>query len=155
VAIFQNPLWGFELTYPDGWVHKSYADTDGFAKNIDAFNQVGAVNELAAHLLVRGEWNGRREPIAAFWNQHITKLSVMLGAKKLGAAPFSMGGAMDLRLKFSCPNVGTAACGWEFWRGIRLFYILWFRIPKKSGPILSRKPRKSSPACDFWIALMI
>ncbi len=104
MAIFQNPLWGFELTYPDGWVHKSYADTDGFAKNIDAFNQVGAVNELAAHLLVRGEWNGRREPIAAFWNQHITKLSVMLGAKKLGAAPFSMGGANGFEAEIQLPK---------------------------------------------------
>ena len=104
MAIFQNLLWGIELTYPDEWVQQSHADTDGFAKTIEAFNRNGAVNEQAAYLLVRGEWNGRRKPIAPLWNQHITKLSIMLGAKRLGAAPFSIGGATGFEAEIQLPK---------------------------------------------------
>ncbi len=104
MATFQHPLWGFELTYPDGWTHQTNADADGFAKNAEAFDQAGAADEQAAHLLVRGEWNGRREPIAPLWNQHITKLSIMLGAKKLGASPFSMGGANGFEAEIQMPQ---------------------------------------------------
>jgi hypothetical protein len=104
MAIFQNPLWGFELTYPDDWVQRSHAGADGFAQNAEAFDQVGSVNEQAAHMLVRGEFNGYRKPIAPLWNQYITKMSIMLGAKKLGAAPFSMGGANGFEAEIQLPK---------------------------------------------------
>jgi len=104
VAVFQNPLWGFELTYPDDWAQQSYANTDGFAKDSRVFKQVGAVDELGAYLLARGEWNGWRKPIAPLWNQHITKLSIMLGAKKLGSAPFSIGGAQGFEAEIQLPK---------------------------------------------------
>ncbi len=103
MAIFQHLLWGFELTYPDGWAHQSNADADGFAKNALAF-ETDDTGELAAHLLVRGEWNGHREPIAPLWNQHITKLAIMLGAKKLGSAPFSMGAANGFEAEIQLPK---------------------------------------------------
>ena len=104
MAIFQNPLWGFELTYPDDWAQQTNADADGFAQNAEDFDQVGDVNEQAAHMLVRGEFNGKRSPIAPLWNQHITKLSIMLGAKKLGASPFSMGGANGFEAEIQLPK---------------------------------------------------
>jgi hypothetical protein len=104
MAIFQHPLWGFELTYPDDWAHQSNADADGFAKNAEVFDQANVANGQAAHMLVRGEWNGRREPIAPLWNQHITKLSIMLGAKKLGSSPFSMGGANGFEAEIQMPQ---------------------------------------------------
>jgi len=104
MAIFQNPLWGFELTYPDDWAQQTNADADGFAQNVEDFDQVGSVNEQAAHMLVRGEFNGKRSPIAPLWNQHITKLSIMLGAKKLGASPFSMGGANGFEAEIQLPK---------------------------------------------------
>ena len=104
MATFQNPLWGFELTYPDDWAQQTNADADGFAQNGEAFDQVGSVNEQAAHMLVRGEFNGKRSPIAPLWNQHIAKLSIMLGAKKLGASPFSMGGANGFEAEIQLPK---------------------------------------------------
>ncbi len=104
MAIFQHPLWGFELTYPGDWAHQRNADADGFAKSAKAFTQTQGNATQAAHMLVRGEWNGRREPIAPLWNQHITKLSIMLGAKKLGASPFSMGGANGFEAEIQLPR---------------------------------------------------
>ena len=104
MALFQNLLWGFELTYPDDWAQQTNADADGFAQNANAFDQVGDVNEQAAHMLVRGEFNGKRSPIAPLWNQHITKLSIMLGAKKLGASPFSMGGGNGFEAEIQLPK---------------------------------------------------
>ena len=64
MAVFLHPLWGFSLTYPDAWVHRTSADVDGFAQGAAAFDQAGAINHQAAHILVRGEFNGRSEPIA-------------------------------------------------------------------------------------------
>jgi len=104
MAIFQHPLWGFELTYPDDWAHQSNAGVDGFANNAEAFDRADVANGQAAHLLVRGEWNGRREPVAPLWNQHITKLSIMLGAKKLGSSLFSMGGANGFEAEIQMPR---------------------------------------------------
>ncbi|MBT7075206.1 MAG: hypothetical protein HN922_09900 [Anaerolineae bacterium] len=104
MATFQNPLWGFELAYPDNWAQKSNAGMDGFTQNAHDFDQAGAVNEQAAHMLVRGEFNGKRSPIAPLWNQHITKLSIMLGAKKLGGSPFSMGGANGFEAEIQLPK---------------------------------------------------
>ena len=139
MAIFQNPLWGFELTYPDEWIHKSHADTDGFAKNIEAFDHAGAVNEQAAHMLVRGEWNGRREPIAPLWNQHITKLSIMLGAKKLGASPFSMGGANGFEAEIQLPRRQNR----RLWAGIlaRDTVILHFMVSHPKEERTDFEPR--------------
>jgi len=104
MAIFQHPLWGFELTYPDSWTHQRNANADGFAQNGEVFDQAGDANEQAAHMLVRGEWNGRRVSIGPLWNQHITKLSIMLGAKKLGSSPFSMGGANGFEAEMQMPQ---------------------------------------------------
>ncbi len=104
MVIFQHKLWGFELSYPDGWAHQSNSDADGFARNAAAFEQNDHIYGGAAHMLVRGEWNGRRVPIAPLWNQHITKLSIMLGAKKLGSSPFSMGGANGFEAEIQMPQ---------------------------------------------------
>ncbi|MEA3336621.1 MAG: hypothetical protein U9R25_11970 [Chloroflexota bacterium] len=126
MAIFQHPLWGFELTYPDDWTHQSNVGADGFAKNAEAFGQTDVANGQAAHLLVRGEWNGRREPIAPLWNQHITKLSIMLGAKKLGSSPFSMGGANGFEAEIQMPQRQNR----RLWAGIlaREAVILHFMV---------------------------
>lgn len=104
MAVFQHLLWGFSLTYPDTWVHRTNADLDGFAETAAAFDQAGAIDHQAAHILVRGEFNGRNEPIAPLWNQHITKLSIMLGAKKLGSSPFSIGGANGFEVEIQLPK---------------------------------------------------
>jgi hypothetical protein len=104
VKTFQHPLWGFELTYPDSWVHASHEGIDGFAPDMTAFAAADFDSAQAAHLLVRGEWNGYREPIAPRWNQYITKLSIMLGAKRLGSAPFRIGDAAGFEAEIQMPR---------------------------------------------------
>ena len=101
---FQHPLWGFEFTYPSDWVHASHEDTDGFAPDAAAFAEADYASIQAAHLLVRGEWNGYREPITPRWNQYISKLAIMLGAKKLGSAAFHMGGASGFEAEIQMPR---------------------------------------------------
>ncbi|MBT3314730.1 MAG: hypothetical protein HN390_08950 [Anaerolineae bacterium] len=129
MAIFQNPLWGFELTYPDSWAQVSNLGADGFAQNVEAFDPVSDVNEQAAYMLVRGEFNGKREAIAPLWSQHISKLSIMLGAKKLGASPFSMGGANGFEAEIQLPKKTNR----RLWAGIlaRDTIILHFMVSHK------------------------
>jgi len=100
MAEFQNLLWGFSLTYPEGWARQSTAEADGLAPDPQAFSAA----EDQPHLFLRGEWNGRRQPIAPLWNQHVTQTAIMLGAKKLGASPFSMGGANGFEAEIQLPQ---------------------------------------------------
>ncbi len=139
MTTFQNPLWGFELTYPDDWAQETKDGADGFAQDVYAFDQAGAVNEQAAHMLLRGEFNGKHLPIAPLWNQHITKLSIMLGAKKLGGSPFSMGGANGFEAEIQLPKKTNR----RLWVGIlaRKTVILHFMVSHKKTERDSFEPQ--------------
>ena len=89
MTTFQHALWGYEIDLPSGWIHEAIQDSNAFATTPEALRP-DYQGENLGHLIIRGEWNWSRQPIAPLWNQHITKLSVMLGAKKLGAAPWTM-----------------------------------------------------------------
>ena len=149
MAIFQNPLWGFELSHPDAWVQKSTAEADGFAQKSEVFDQAGSANTQAAHMLVRGEFNGYRKPIAPLWNQYITKLSIMLGAKKLGASPFSMGGANGFEAEIQLPQKLNR----RLWAGIlaRETTILHFMVshPKEERDAFEPKATKIITSLRF------
>ncbi|MEA3351225.1 MAG: hypothetical protein U9Q82_11430 [Chloroflexota bacterium] len=110
---FQHKLWGYELSYPDNWTHKTIEDSDGFAANPEALTPNYAGPDLG-HLLVRGEWNGSRQPIETLWGQHVGKLAVMLGAKNIGAAPWQMGGASGFEVEIVLPKRSTK----RLWAGI-------------------------------------
>lgn len=103
MADFQNPLWGFALAYPDGWLQQSTAEADGLAADSQAFSAAEPALEQP-HILLRGEWNGHRQPLAPLWNQHLSKVAIMLGAKKLGASPFRMGGAIGFEAEIQLPK---------------------------------------------------
>jgi hypothetical protein len=103
MAEFQNSLWGFSLTYPDGWSQQSTAEADGLAADSQTFS-AAEPNLEQSHILLRGEWNGKRQPIAPLWNQHLSKVAIMLGAKKLGASPFRMGGAIGFEAEIQLPK---------------------------------------------------
>jgi len=103
MAEFQNPLWGFSLTYPEDWARRSTAAADGLAPDPQAFS-AAEPNLEQPHILLRGEWNGHRQPIAPLWNQHLSKVAIMLGAKKLGASPFRMGGAIGFEAEIQLPK---------------------------------------------------
>ncbi|MFH1632974.1 MAG: hypothetical protein ABIG63_03060 [Chloroflexota bacterium] len=113
MTIFQHKLWGYELTYPDEWTHKSIQDTEGFAAIPESLTPDYAGPTLG-HLLVRGEWNGARQPIELLWGQHVGKLAVMLGAKNVGAAPWQMGGASGFEVEIVLPKQNDK----RLWAGI-------------------------------------
>jgi hypothetical protein len=125
MAIFQHVLWGFELSYPDDWVHRSVLDVDSFAANIEAL-ATDSVEVEAGQLNVRGEWNWSRQPIAPLWNEHIGKLAGMIGAKQVGSAPWMMGGATGLEAEIVMPKKDNR----RIWTGIlmRDFRVLHFLV---------------------------
>lgn len=125
MTIFQHVLWGYELTYPDGWVHQAIQDADGFAAIAEALN-MDYSDQDAGMLLVRGEWNCARQPIEPFWNRHIAMLASMIGAKQVGSAPWRMGGATGLEAEIAMPKRDNR----RLWAGIlaRDFRILHFMV---------------------------
>ncbi|MFN2233844.1 MAG: hypothetical protein ACK2U1_06410 [Anaerolineales bacterium] len=111
--LYQQPLWGYELEFPQDWVHQTIQDTEGFARLPEAL-QPNYDGEKLGHLLIRGEWNWSRQPIEPLWNQHITKLSVMLGAKKLGSAPWALGDGRGFEAEILLPKKANK----RLWIGI-------------------------------------
>lgn len=113
MAVFQQVLWGYELTYPDGWVHQTLGDVEGFAPTRKALED-DYQGEQNGHLLVRAEWNGLMQDLQPLWNQHIGLTAGMLGAKNVGAAPWSMGGAQGLEAEIALPKSSNQ----RLWAGI-------------------------------------
>jgi len=100
---FYNPIWGYQLSYPDKWVHQTSGEVEAFAANHNALNKE-YFGDDAGHLATRCEFNHTGESIDPIWNEHISKLSVMMGAKNIGAAPFSMGGGKGYEAEIVMPK---------------------------------------------------
>lgn len=103
MTLFQDVLWGYELTYSDDWTHQTLGDVEGFATIPEAL-QSGYTGTKNGHLLVRAEWNGLMQALEPLWNQHIALTAGILGAKKVGAAPWTMGGAAGMEAEISLPK---------------------------------------------------
>jgi hypothetical protein len=113
---FQQPLWGYELDLPNDWVHQTLQEAEGFARHPEAL-QPNYEGKLLGHLLIRGEWNWRRQTLEPLWNQHVTKLSVMLGAKKLGTSPWILNAGRGFEAEIQLPKKTKK----RLWIGILAF----------------------------------
>ncbi len=102
-ATFQQKLWGYELTYPDDWTHRSMGEVEGFAARPEALDAVQDKPQ-SGHLLVRAEWNGIGHPIDALWEAHIAKVAGMVGAKNVGSAPWTLAGATGYEAEIVLPK---------------------------------------------------
>jgi hypothetical protein len=100
---FQHLLWGYELSYPDSWAHRSLPETEGFAASSEAF-ELDAQGPGSGHLLIRTDWNGAHQPVEQLWSQHIGQTAGMLLAKNVGAAPWHMGGATGYEAEIILPK---------------------------------------------------
>ena len=113
MTVFRHVLWGYELTYPDDWVHQTLEEVEGFAALVEAL-QPGYDGEKNGHLLVRAEWNGLMQELEPLWSRHMGLTAGMLGAKKVGAAPWKMGGAAGLEAEVVLPKNSKQ----RLWAGI-------------------------------------
>lgn len=100
---YQHLLWGFQLDYPEEWVHRSLPETEGFAAKEEAFD-MDAAGPGSGHLLLRADWNGAGQPVDQLWTQHIGQTAGMMLAKKVGAAPWHMGGAVGYEAEIVLPK---------------------------------------------------
>ena len=113
MTVFKHVLWGYELTYPDDWLHKKAFDVDAFAAYPESLDP-GYEGEKLGHLLVRGEFNPQMQPVDDLWNRHIAKMSVMLNAKRLGSAPLQFGGGIGYEVEIVLPKKDKK----RLWAGI-------------------------------------
>jgi len=113
MTLFQHQLWGYQLELPDNWEHSRFDFKDGFALDPKAF-QPGYSGDHLAQLLINAEWNSLRKPIWDVWQGHIAKSSLMLGAKNLGSAPWSMAGANGFEVEIVLPKKDPK----RLWAGI-------------------------------------
>jgi hypothetical protein len=123
MSVFQQVLWGYELTYPDNWVHHKSGVLEGFAAIPEALTP-DYNGQNSGQILVRGAWNCSRQSIQPLWNQHIGMLAGWLGAKQVGSAPWRMGGASGIEAEIMLPKKDER----RLWTGIleRGFLVLYF-----------------------------
>lgn len=113
MSIFQHHLWGYELTYPDEWIHQSQGPIEAFVSKPAALASDYSGPE-SGQILVRCEWNSRRQAIEPIWNRHIGMLASWLGARKVGAATWKMGPAAGLETEILLPTKDPR----RLWSGI-------------------------------------
>jgi hypothetical protein len=100
---FVHPLWGFSIDVPAGWVHRQLPDADAFAEAEEGLAS-GYAGPLGGHVIIQAEWNGLRRPIEPIWQDHITRVAAMFGAKRVGSAPWRVGPAAGLEAEIVLPK---------------------------------------------------
>ncbi len=141
MTLFQHQLWGYQIELPDNWEHSKFDAKDGFALDPKAF-QPGYSGPYLAQLLINAEWNSLRKPIWDIWQGHIAKSSLMLGAKNLGSAPWSMGGANGFEVEIVLPKKDPK----RLWAGILEYGYLvlhflvlhWKENQKEMQPLITQ-----------------
>jgi hypothetical protein len=58
----------------------------------------------SGQILVRGEWNPFGQPIEPIWTKQVGMMASWLGARKVGSAPWRMGGATGLEAEIQLPQ---------------------------------------------------
>lgn len=100
---FQHPMWGYELTYPESWIHRTVDDTEAFYSDSEAKDSETA-GAAGGQILVRAELNYPPRLIEPVWNQHIAQVAGMLGARQVGSAPWRMAGATGIEAEIVLPK---------------------------------------------------
>ncbi len=116
MKIFQQYLWGYQLSYPDDWTHRTLGEIEGFAPMAEALEEGPGFSE-GGHLLVRADWNGMLQPIDKLWSQHLAHTAGFIGAKNIGSANWEMGGAAGFEAEVVLPKKENR----RLWAGILAF----------------------------------
>ena len=125
MAAFEDALWGYRLTFPNTWIHRTIQGAEGFAAHDQAL-EPEYTGPQAGHLLIQAEWNGMQAPVELLWKTHIGKLAGMIGAKQVGSAPWTMAGATGVETDIALPKKTES----RLWAGILVkeFLILKFML---------------------------
>ena len=138
---FVHPLWGYALDYPEGWVWREDGEVVAFAPHQAAL-EVTYDGPQAGHLVIRPELNPYLQPLDRLWTQYITRIGIMRGAKKMGAAPLKVGALQGYEAELLLPRkqgrrlwVGLLAAA-----GMILHVALTHRVEEKGyfQPLASR-----------------
>jgi hypothetical protein len=103
MTTFVQPLWGFSMDLPAGWVHRSLQNGDAFARIEDALDP-GYVGPLGGHIMVHAEWNGLHRAVEPIWREHVARVATMLGAKQVRSAPWRIGPGEGLEAEIALPK---------------------------------------------------
>jgi hypothetical protein len=103
MTTFVQPLWGFSMDLPAGWVHRSLQNGDAFAQIEDAFDP-GYAGPLGGHIMIHAEWNGLHRPVEPIWKEHVARVATMFGAKQVQSAPWRIGPAEGLEAEIALPK---------------------------------------------------
>jgi hypothetical protein len=106
MTIFQNIFWGYEITYPDFWLHKQSGDTDYFVMSTESLDPLYD-GEDAGQIAIRCEWNWAQKDIKPLWNEHIGLVAGIIGAKNIGSAPWQIVDAIGLEAEIVLPKKDT------------------------------------------------
>ncbi len=113
MAYLEQSLWGYALTYPDGWRIRSFGDVEGLAPDPRGL-EPDASGPGSGHLLIHAEWNPYRRPAEPLWQAHIARFSTLAGARQVGSAPWAMGGGSGFEAEIALPKKD----GRRLWVGI-------------------------------------
>lgn len=141
MPVYQHPLWGYQITYPEGWIHQTLEATVAFAARPEALDSAYQGPD-AGHILVSAEWNSARRPVEPLWSRHIGRLSGLIGARKVGAAPWRILGASGLEAEIVLPKqdprrVWTGILAWDFL--VLKFFVVHLKEDRQSfEPLATR-----------------
>lgn len=122
---FQQVLWGYELQYPEDWVHTAHGGTEAFSPLVDTLVP-GQISPSSGQLLISAEWNWSRTPVEPLWQRHLAMTAGMIGARKVGSAPWHMAGGAGMEAEILLPKREEK----RLWAGILLyrFIVLKFAV---------------------------
>lgn len=117
-----------------------FKDKDGFAADPKAF-EPEYEGERLGHLLIHGEWNALQKPADKLWQQHISRTAMLLGAKDIASAPWSIKGYSGYEVEIVLPKkskkrlwAGVLERGWL----VLTFMVLHWKINQESfEPLVS------------------
>ncbi len=113
MTVFQHVLWGYELTYPDDWIHRTMGEVEAFAMIPEALTP-DYEGLRSGQILLRAEFNSAQQSIEPIWNRHVAMIASWLGAKQVGSAPWRMAGASGIEAEIVLPKKDER----RLWTGI-------------------------------------
>ncbi|MHC1783680.1 MAG: hypothetical protein AB9891_13155 [Anaerolineaceae bacterium] len=125
MTVFHHIFWGYELTYPNFWIHQKIQDTDFFGSTLEALMSDYDCSG-AGQIQIRGEWNWARQNVEPLWNQQLGKMAGIVGAKNVGSAPWRIGDSTGIEAEIVLPKKDKR----RLWTGLLMhdFCVLHFMV---------------------------